>query len=252
MCLLLKSPFCHSLCCLQPQLWPQMGFRPESTSPDMTGLNNQPEQATLLDFTSVFDIMWLQVLFQICHSALGPWQCWGQSQCLWFPSLSETLPLNYLDHLTETDFFSLQFRFLIMWNYQFHINNTVALSLRILSFNPSRIWHKFDVFPWAFSKGTTTETTRKTSGQIHFSIPTTVSPLHTNLQVGNFQRCKCAYQPRYTSCFTTVLFKVCVCLVTQSYLTLCNPKAYSLPGSSVQGFPRLQDWILSSFWFLPS
>ena len=64
----------------------------------------------------------------------------------------------------------------------------MALSLKIRSFNPSRIWHKFDVFPWAFSKGTTTETTRKTSGQIHFSIPATVSPLHTNLQVGNFQR----------------------------------------------------------------
>ena len=114
----------------------------------------------------------------------------------------------------------------------------MALSLKIRSFNPSRIWHKFDVFPWAFSKRTTTETARKTSGQIHFSIPATVSPLHTNLQVGNFQRRQRVYQPLHASCCTTVLFKVCVCLVTQSCLTLCNPKDRSLPGSSVQGFPR--------------
>ena len=28
---------------------------------------------------------------------------------------------------------------------------------------------------------------------------------------------------------------MCACLVTQSYLTLCNPMDYSLPGSSVHG-----------------
>ena len=34
----------------------------------------------------------------------------------------------------------------------------------------------------------------------------------------------------------------CACLVAQLYLTLCNTKDYSLPGSSVHGFPRQEHW----------
>ena len=34
------------------------------------------------------------------------------------------------------------------------------------------------------------------------------------------------------------------CLVAQSFLTLCDPMDYSLPGSSVHGFPqtRILEW----------
>ena len=34
----------------------------------------------------------------------------------------------------------------------------------------------------------------------------------------------------------------CACLVAQLYLTLCNTKDYSLPGSSVHGFSRQKYW----------
>jgi len=42
---------------------------------------------------------------------------------------------------------------------------------------------------------------------------------------------------------------VCVCMHTQSYLTLCNPMDWSLPGSSVHGFfqERILEWIAISF-----
>ena len=39
--------------------------------------------------------------------------------------------------------------------------------------------------------------------------------------------------------------KLCVCLVTQSWLTLCDPMDCSLPGSSVRGIfqARILEWI---------
>ena len=41
----------------------------------------------------------------------------------------------------------------------------------------------------------------------------TVSPLHTNLQAANFQRCECAYQPLYASCYTVLLYFSRYCTV---------------------------------------
>ena len=41
---------------------------------------------------------------------------------------------------------------------------------------------------------------------------------------------------------------VCVCSVTQSCLTFCNPMGYSLPGSSVHGIfqARILEWVAIS------
>ena len=41
----------------------------------------------------------------------------------------------------------------------------------------------------------------------------------------------------------------CCCLLTKSYLTLCDPTDYSPPGSSVHGLPqaRILEWVATSF-----
>ena len=51
----------------------------------------------------------------------------------------------------------------------------------------------------------------------------TVSPLHTNLQVANFQRCERACQPLYASCCTgtTVLFKILYCKIYNVFYIFC-------------------------------
>ena len=74
---------------------------------------------------------------------------------------------------------------------------------------------------------------------LHFRYyPNTVSPLHTNLQVSDFQRCKHACQGLYASC--------CVCvLVAQSCPTLCDPMDCSLLDSSVHGIFQagILEWV---------
>ena len=42
----------------------------------------------------------------------------------------------------------------------------------------------------------------------------------------------------------------CCCLVAKSYLTLCEPKDYSLQGSSVLGISqaRILEWVVISFF----
>ena len=47
---------------------------------------------------------------------------------------------------------------------------------------------------------------------------------------------------------------VCMCALTQSCLTLCDPMDYSTPGSSVHGIfqGRLLEWVAISFSLVPN
>ena len=42
---------------------------------------------------------------------------------------------------------------------------------------------------------------------------------------------------------------LCKCVITQSFLTLCSPMDYSLPGSSVHGIlqARILEWVAVSY-----
>ena len=62
-------------------------------------------------------------------------------------------------------------------------------------------------------------------------------PYIRTFKLGTFKDTNVRTSP-CTPAVVLLYFSRCVCLVTQSCLTLCNPKDRSLPGSSVQGFPR--------------
>lgn len=79
---------------------------------------------------------------------------------------------SYLGHLIRTDFLSLQFRFLIMLNLVC-LNNTVALSLTIFFTSIPPGFGTNVMFSHEPSlKGKLLKPPKKTSGQIHFSLPT--------------------------------------------------------------------------------
>ena len=63
--------------------------------------------------------------------------------------------------------------------------------------------------------------------------PKTVVPLQST----------CYWVQGYTACH------MCMCLVTQLCLTVCNPLDYSLPGFSVHGIfqARILEWVATSF-----
>ena len=66
-------------------------------------------------------------------------------------------------------------------------------------------------------------------------------PYIRTFKLGTFKDTNVRTSP-CTPAVVLLYFSRCVCLVTQSCLTLCNPKDRSLPGSSVQGFPRQEYW----------
>ena len=71
-------------------------------------------------------------------------------------------------------------------------------------------------------------------------IPTRLSPLQTPITSSDC--CLCFCWPSPCVC-------VCVCSIAQSCLTLCNPREYSTPASSVHGIfqVRILGWVAISY-----
>ena len=63
---------------------------------------------------------------------------------------------------------------------------------------------------------------------------------------------RCIYFPHVRAQLCTRVCSVCVCVCSQSCLSLCNPMDYSLPGSSVHGIfqARVLEWVAISFSIL--
>ena len=80
-------------------------------------------------------------------------------------------------------------------------------------------------------------------------LPLPSSPAHPPNKFPSHTDPLSHYIPSKQISLTHILYPLCVCLVPQSCLTLCNPMERSLPGSSVHGIlqARIVEWVTISF-----